>query len=483
MALVERLGDGGARQPRDATTAGAPTAAGACERSPADARRTQSPTSSAPADGRGIVTSDPRYHVIACVDVQPASVDDTHAERPDLLWRFAVRRMERCIRADDKVCMLGGPRIAVCLGDGGNGVVPSALARRLARAMGSHFVVGAKALDLKVSIGVGATAGDVEPAELAAAAMASIRGGSRRALTPRRAALPPFVAVTHLPTGIPGPARAPRRLMRRVLVPFTVDADELGIDAPSVAGTTPTRMLASDARVARAAGLRVLLVDPDPGPDNTPRPMVDAVAALSRRAGAEPIVASVLDPDAMLLNLYLTEPDVVVLVLQAGARHDGAEGGSSWERPAQLARVLRETGTPVVALSMGASAAALAVSVEQGAVGLFHSDLLPQELARLATVRANGAGAGTANGREETRGPGQLPAPYNALVHLTPSERRVLFHMMEGRSAAEIADTLVVSLTTVRSHIRSILRKLNVNSQLAAVALAFGTIPRQVATA
>jgi DNA-binding NarL/FixJ family response regulator len=48
--------------------------------------------------------------------------------------------------------------------------------------------------------------------------------------------------------------------------------------------------------------------------------------------------------------------------------------------------------------------------------------------------------------------------------------------MMEGRAAAEIATTLVVSLTTVRSHIRSILRKLNVNSQLAAVALAFGTI-------
>jgi DNA-binding CsgD family transcriptional regulator len=51
--------------------------------------------------------------------------------------------------------------------------------------------------------------------------------------------------------------------------------------------------------------------------------------------------------------------------------------------------------------------------------------------------------------------------------------------MMEGRSAAEIATTLVVSLTTVRSHIRSILRKLNVNSQLAAVALAFGTLPDQ----
>ena len=46
--------------------------------------------------------------------------------------------------------------------------------------------------------------------------------------------------------------------------------------------------------------------------------------------------------------------------------------------------------------------------------------------------------------------------------------------MMEGRSAGDIADALTVSLSTVRSHIRAILRKLNVNSQLAAVAIANG---------
>jgi DNA-binding NarL/FixJ family response regulator len=246
--------------------------------------------------------------------------------------------------------------------------------------------------------------------------------------------------------------------------------------------------MAGDTSATWATGLRVLLVDPEPGSDSTPRPMVDAVAAVTRRAGAQPIVASALDPDAVLLNLYLTEPDVVVIVLQALASRPemGPNWGRAWERPAQLARALREVGVPVVALGMGASAAALAVCVEQGAVGLFHSDLLPQELARLAAARSNGSNgstAGTPNVRDDARSPGQLPAPYNALVHLTPSERRVLFHMMEGSSASEIADMLVVSLTTVRSHIRSILRKLNVNSQLAAVALAFGTLPRQASTA
>jgi DNA-binding NarL/FixJ family response regulator len=367
--------------------------------------------------------------------------------------------------------------------------------------MGDHFVVGTTGLDLRVAVGIGAAVGEVEPSELAAAAMASIRETTGRAATRGAGSPPPFVAVTHIPdrhvsiltgahngtkSGAPRSLRRPSpwppsRLLRRVLVPLAADGDIGNVVSSLAAWPSP---LAGDTSAPWATGLRVLLVDPEPGSDSTPRPMVDAVAAVTRRAGAQPIVASALDPDAVLLNLYLTEPDVVVIVLQALASRPemGPNWGRAWERPAQLARALREVGVPVVALGMGASAAALAVCVEQGAVGLFHSDLLPQELARLAAARSNGSNGSTPGApsvRDDARSPGQLPAPYNALVHLTPSERRVLFHMMEGSSASEIADMLVVSLTTVRSHIRSILRKLNVNSQLAAVALAFGTLPRQ----
>jgi DNA-binding NarL/FixJ family response regulator len=53
---------------------------------------------------------------------------------------------------------------------------------------------------------------------------------------------------------------------------------------------------------------------------------------------------------------------------------------------------------------------------------------------------------------------------------LTERERVVLHHMMEGHCAAQIADVECVSLATVRTHIRSILWKLDVKSQLAAVA-------------
>lgn len=58
------------------------------------------------------------------------------------------------------------------------------------------------------------------------------------------------------------------------------------------------------------------------------------------------------------------------------------------------------------------------------------------------------------------------------LGRLTVREREVLAALGEGRSAQEIADGLVVSIGTVRTHIRAILSKLGVSTQLAAVAKA-----------
>lgn len=57
------------------------------------------------------------------------------------------------------------------------------------------------------------------------------------------------------------------------------------------------------------------------------------------------------------------------------------------------------------------------------------------------------------------------------LLSLWPREAEVLRHLAEGHRAAEIAAILFVSLATVRIHIRSILTKLEVNSQEQAVAV------------
>jgi DNA-binding NarL/FixJ family response regulator len=57
-------------------------------------------------------------------------------------------------------------------------------------------------------------------------------------------------------------------------------------------------------------------------------------------------------------------------------------------------------------------------------------------------------------------------------ARLTDRERDVLAGMLAGLAATKIAEAQQVSLATVRSHIRAVLTKLGVSSQLAAVALA-----------
>lgn len=66
------------------------------------------------------------------------------------------------------------------------------------------------------------------------------------------------------------------------------------------------------------------------------------------------------------------------------------------------------------------------------------------------------------------------------LESLTPREHEVLDAIGHGMSAAEIARGEYVSLPTVRSHVRAILRKLGVGSQLAAVAMVHRVAPEVV---
>ena len=57
--------------------------------------------------------------------------------------------------------------------------------------------------------------------------------------------------------------------------------------------------------------------------------------------------------------------------------------------------------------------------------------------------------------------------------NLSNRESEVLWALMMGKAANEIAEESYVSIATIRSQIKAILRKLEVNSQLAAVALAY----------
>lgn len=77
----------------------------------------------------------------------------------------------------------------------------------------------------------------------------------------------------------------------------------------------------------------------------------------------------------------------------------------------------------------------------------------------------------------------RLPTPQTTLSRsaleqplltspMSGREKEVLYLLVQGKAARDIADTLCISYATVRNHIQAILRKLGVHSQREAVKLA-----------
>ncbi len=108
-------------------------------------------------------------------------------------------------------------------------------------------------------------------------------------------------------------------------------------------------------------------------------------------------------------------------------------------------------------------------ALKGGAIGYLMKNVSARELA--AAIRAARDGKMTLS-----------PEAAQALVHasqqaqetetLTERERETLKLMVEGLNNAEIAERLVVSLSTVKYHISNILMKLGVDNRVAAVTMA-----------
>lgn len=161
------------------------------------------------------------------------------------------------------------------------------------------------------------------------------------------------------------------------------------------------------------------------------------------------------------------EPDVVLLDLDLGEGLRGEEM-VPWLR-AQDVRVLVVTGT--------VDEFAVAAAVATGAAGFVRKSApFPELVDRVLAVTR---GERLLTDAERAR----LVAAYDServeradvrrrVDRLTPREREVLRHLVSGQRAEDVAQELFVSIATVRSQIRSILTKLEVSSQLSAVALA-----------
>jgi NarL family two-component system response regulator LiaR len=154
------------------------------------------------------------------------------------------------------------------------------------------------------------------------------------------------------------------------------------------------------------------------------------------------------------------EPDVVLMDLVM----PGMDG-------VQATQVIRERypQIQVIALTSFEEEELVQAALESGAISYLLKNVSAGELA--AAIRAAHAGRATL-----------APEAAEALIHstqvarlsreLTDREREVLALLVEGLSNAEIAARLVISQSTAKFHVSSILSKLEVGNRAEAVSLA-----------
>jgi DNA-binding NarL/FixJ family response regulator len=179
------------------------------------------------------------------------------------------------------------------------------------------------------------------------------------------------------------------------------------------------------------------------------------------------VVGECSDGDEVLDAVARHNPDVVVMDLRM-KRVDGIEA----------TRLLAESnGPPVLALTTFTDDELLSGVLRAGAVGFVLKDSPAEELIR--AVRAVGSGnsyldpAVTARVLNTYRSNADPPPPAAALSELTPRENDVLTLIAKGHTNAEIADELVISGLTVKTHIGRIFTKLGLRDRAAAIVFAY----------
>ena len=173
--------------------------------------------------------------------------------------------------------------------------------------------------------------------------------------------------------------------------------------------------------------------------------------------GIAELVAAGRPADAVLMDLVMPGMDGVTATAAITQRHPGME---------------------VVAMTSFTQADLVHAALEAGAAGYLLKDAEADEVA--AAIRAACRGEvhlDPAIAKQLTQ---SLVAPKQQAVDaLTDREREVLALVAEGLSNRQIADSLVISERTARTHVSNILGKLGVASRTQAALLAIreGTVP------
>jgi two-component system, NarL family, nitrate/nitrite response regulator NarL len=209
------------------------------------------------------------------------------------------------------------------------------------------------------------------------------------------------------------------------------------------------------------APLRIFLIE-DESPPNRPR-LADVltqsgfrvVAEAGSVAAAREVAPRIARYDVALIDRELPDGDAIELAGEL--RRDNPDAKvvllAADEEPGDLFRALR-----------------------RGVDGYLDRDLPPARLVK--TLRAAARGEAPLSRRMTA----QLVQEYQRInqahgqrasqvrAHLTLREWQILCMLADGKRTSDIADELVVSTETVRSHVKAVLRKLGVHSRAAAIA-------------
>lgn len=217
-----------------------------------------------------------------------------------------------------------------------------------------------------------------------------------------------------------------------------------------------------------AAQIRVLIVDDHAVVRRGLRAYLEVLDDIEVAGEADTGQAALDRLDAMDAHAEL--PEVVLMDLLM-PKMDGAAATAAISQKYPLVKV-------VVLTSFG-EMERVHQALTNGASGYLLKDAEPSEV--VASVRAASRGEvflDPAVARQLTKA---MVSPPTGLGALTSRERAVLILVANGRSNQEIADELVISERTARTHVSNVLRKLQLNSrtQAALVAVRQGLVPPQ----